>query len=306
MQGDFLGTLESIASAFKFLVENVDKLIALFAGAKMVQAFSAMASGFTTMGIAAAGALGPIGLIMGALIALIPVAIDLGNKLGEALALKTALKTTTKRESVGFLSDRFATEARAKEAGEQEAIIREAQGEIEGVEEAGRYWMSGKQFYIRNQARSRIMTARAKIESIEREDASAIALRKELAAQADDPGMTQGPQAPAVTTPKRRRGGGRKSKAKAKPKSATTLEEVLAADPAQLESMAASTPSTKAIEPTVAVDITNNNFSFDIDQIIRSNAEPGEVAREAALAIKKEFQTRLAAAGQQLQPNLVR
>jgi hypothetical protein len=54
------------------------------------------------------------------------------------------------------------------------------------------------------------------------------------------------------------------------------------------------------------VDITNNNFSFDIDQIIRSNAEPGEVAREAALAIKKEFQTRLAAAGQQLQPNLVR
>jgi hypothetical protein len=101
------------------------------------------------------------------------------------------------------------------------------------------------------------------------------------------------------------RGKGR-AKAKAKPKSATTLEEVLAADPAQLESMAASTPSTKAIEPTVAVDITNNNFSFDIDQIIRSNAEPGEVAREAALAIKKEFQTRLAAAGQQLQPNLVR
>jgi hypothetical protein len=306
LQGDFLGTLESIASAFKFLVENVDKLIALFAGAKMVQAFSAMASGFTTMGIAAAGALGPIGLIMGALVALIPVAIDLGNKLGEALALKTALRTTTKRGGPGLLTERFATEARAKEAGAQEAIIRKAQSKIEEIE-SGAYISPNEQVEI-SKAKQKIRNARSKISAMEEEDATAISLRRELAAQADDPELTQGPQAPpTVTTPKRRRGGGRrKSKAKTKPKSATTLEEVLAADPAQLQSMAASTPSTKAIEPTVAVDITNNNYSFDIDQIIRSNAEPGEVAREAALAIKKEFQTRLAAAGQQLQPNLVR
>ena len=65
-------------------------------------------------------------------------------------------------------------------------------------------------------------------------------------------------------------------------------------------------PSTKEIEPTVAVDITNNNYAFDVTQVIRSNAEPGEVAREAAEAIKKEFDLRLSVAGQQLQPNLVR
>ena len=70
--------------------------------------------------------------------------------------------------------------------------------------------------------------------------------------------------------------------------------------------MAASTPSTKDIEPTVAIDITNNNYSFDVNQVIRSNAEPGQIAKEAAEAIKKEFNVRLAVAGQQLQPNLVR
>lgn len=310
MQGDFLGTLESIASAFKFLVENVDKLIALFAGAKLASALGAAASGFTSMGVAAGAALGPIGLIMGAMVALIPVAIELGDKLGEALSLKTALATTTKRGPTKFLTERFATEERAREAGVQEAIIREAQAEI--VEIESDLFLSGNQQVQRSKAKKRIADARAKLSAMEKEDASEIALRRELEAQAQDPEMTQGPPPPPVTAPKptrRRRGGRRrkaKAKAKAKPKSATTLEEVLAADPAQLQSMAASTPSTKAIEPTVAVDITNNNYSFDIDQIIRSNAEPGEVAREAALAIKKEFQTRLAAAGQQLQPNLVR
>jgi hypothetical protein len=201
MQGDFLGTLESIASAFKFLVENVDKLIALFAGAKMVQAFASMASGFTTMGIAAAGALGPIGLIMGALVAMIPVAIDLGNKLGDVISKKSALRTTTKRGGPGFLGDRFATEARAKEAGAQEAIIRKAQSKIEEIE-SGAYISPNEQVEI-SKAKQKIRNARSKISTMEKEDASEIALRRELAAQAEDPELAgcHNPQAP----PRRRR-----------------------------------------------------------------------------------------------------
>ena len=303
MQGDFLGTLESIASAFKFLVENVDKLIALFAGAKMAQAFAAMATGFSSMGIAAAGALGPIGLIAGALIALIPLAIDVGDAVGGALAGASGNNDTKKRGKTKFLSDRFADPKTAAAAAKIEKDISTREALI-ATNQAG---PGAFRFNKSNMnQRRQILASRAELKKLEGSTANreAFKTRASDAARAnfEDRELLEFNRAEKKKTP---RGKGR-AKAKAKPKSATTLAEVLAADPAQLESMAASTPSTKAIEPTVAVDITNNNYSFDIDQIIRSNAEPGEVAREAALAIKKEFQTRLAAAGQQLQPNLVR
>jgi hypothetical protein len=347
LQGDLNKTIETVAKTFQFLVENVDNLIALFAGAKMAQAFAAMASGFTTMGIAAAGALGPIGLIAGALIALIPIAIDAGNKLGDVISKKSALRTTTKRGGARSLTERFATEDLARKAAGEEQIIREAQRTIE-TEEAG-----GNNRVTKGLAMDRIIGARRRLGELEsrsnkiraEQKAFAAARSKEDAADAADfggfdrdfaairssLGLAEGEEATgrkarqlekarfALAEGKslaeatkaagigRRRGGGRKkAKAKAAPKSATTLSEFLKAGKDQLGPIAASTPSTKEIEPTVAVDITNNNYSFDIDQIIRSNAEPGEVAREAAEAIKKEFQVRLAAAGQQLQPNLVR
>jgi hypothetical protein len=49
------------------------------------------------MGIAASGALGPIGLIAGALIALIPIAIEVGNKIGAALAGESGLAASSRQ-----------------------------------------------------------------------------------------------------------------------------------------------------------------------------------------------------------------
>ena len=108
-----------------------------------------------------------------------------------------------------------------------------------------------------------------------------------------------------------RTGGGRGKKdpeAKApKVTSPTTLSEFFgAAGRGELGPIAARTPSTKDIEPTVAIDITNNNFKFDVKQTITGTTSAADTAKEVAKAIRVEFQSRLSSAGQQLATNVVR
>jgi len=311
LSGDFSETLKTVARGFQFLVENIDKLIAIFAGAKLASALSAAAAGFSSMGIAAGAALGPIGLIAGALIALIPIALEVGEALGDVIGPGTALATTKTRGGAKFLSEQFVDQGLAAEAGREEKIIAEAQRQIS--EEEDKFF--GGSDEKKWKAQRTIKAARQRIAALREQDRPAmearLAAQEQSAADLANPALTQGPQMPAgLTKPARQRRGGRgrrrKEKATANPTSGTTLSDFLKAGQDQLGPMAASTPSTKDIEPTVAIDITNNNYSFDVNQVIRSNAEPGQIAKEAAEAIKKEFNVRLAVAGQQLQPNLVR
>jgi len=305
-KGDLVGTLETVAKAFSFVVDNVDKLIGLFVGAKIAQGFAAVAAGFSSMGIAASAALGPVGLIMGALVALIPVALELGDALGDVIGPGTALATTKTRGGAKFLSEQFVDQGLAAEAGREEKIIAEAQRQI--AEEEDKFF--GGSDERKWKAQRTIKAARQRIAALREKDRPAMearmAAQEQSAADLANPALTQGPAPPPKKKPRKPRKPRGKAKAKDTPKSATTLSEFLKAGQDQLGPIAASTPSTKEIEPTVAVDITNNNYAFDVTQVIRSNAEPGEVAREAAEAIKKEFNLRLAVAGQQLQPNLVR
>jgi len=309
LSGDFSDTLKTVARGFQFLVENIDKLIAIFAGARLASALSAAAAGFSSMGVAAGAALGPIGLIAGALIALIPIALEVGEALGDVIGPGTALVTTRKRGGAKFLSEQFVDQGLAAEAGREEKIIAEAQRQISEEEDK----LFGGSDEKKWKAQRTIKAARQRIAALREQDRPAmearLAAQEQSAADLANPALTQGPQMPAaLTKPASTRGGGkgRRRKKKAKPTSDTTLSEFLKAGQDQLGPMAASTPSTKDIEPTVAIDITNNNYSFDVKQVIRSNAEPGQIAKEAAEAIKKEFNVRLAVAGQQLQPNLVR
>ena len=317
----FLDVALKAADGVGFIFENFDKLFALFVGAKVAQGFLAISAGFKAMGIAASGALGPIGLIAGALIALIPIAIEVGNKIGEALAGESGLVETNKRSK----APRFLSELGpdAGKAADLESAIRRDQRQLE----------SGKlgSNFAKSEAKRRIAESRRKLNDLK----SKAAIRnkrqeeqREFEAEQEelrltDPDFIAGPSlegAPealvsSIEKAKKRRlrgafkkgSGAGKSKTRTPITSPTSVSEFFkAAAAGDLGPIAARTPSVKDIEPTVAVDITNNNFSFDVTQVIRSNAEPGEVAKEAAAAIKKEFEVRLSAAGQQLATSLVR
>ena len=52
--------------------------------------------------------------------------------------------------------------------------------------------------------------------------------------------------------------------------------------------------------------IVNNNFKFDVKQTISGNSSAADTAKEVAKAIRVEFQSRLASAGQGLASNVVR
>ena len=113
---------------------------------------------------------------------------------------------------------------------------------------------------------------------------------------------------------KKKRGGRRQKKTPKKEKKAkrqirppTTVSEFFgAAARGDLGTIADRTPSTRDIEPTVAVDITNNNFNFRDTFNITGTTNPAETGKQVVKLIKVEFDRRLSNAGQALQPNMAR
>ena len=69
-----------------------------------------------------------------------------------------------------------------------------------------------------------------------------------------------------------------------------------------IKGLAARTPRTDQIKPTVAIDF----FNFSVTQNITGETDPREIAKEAAQAIKAEFKTQTARAGTTLASNIVR
>jgi hypothetical protein len=107
-----------------------------------------------------------------------------------------------------------------------------------------------------------------------------------------------------------RKGGGRRKK---KPKdekkttSPVSISEFLGASGrGELGALASRTPSTGDIEPTVAIDITNNTFTFSDTFNIEGKGDPVETGKQVVLQIKAEFDRRLGNAGQQMATNVVR
>ena len=318
--GGFVDSLQAAADAFALIATNVDKLFALFVGAKVAQGFLAISTGFKAMGIAASGALGPIGLIAGALIALIPIAIEVGNKIGAALAGESGLVETNKRsKGPGFLSELGPD---AGKAAELNKAIRDDQRFLEGQRFTFSQKKQAERRIAANRGKLNKLKASATIRNKEREDQRKFEAEQDRL-RATDPDFIEGPSlegAPEALVSsikkaekKRLRGafkkgsGAGKSKTRTPITSPTSVSEFFkAAAAGDLGPIAARTPSVKDIEPTVAVDITNNNFKFEISQDIKGQTDPARIGQEAAAAIKKEFEVRLSAAGQQLAMSLVR
>jgi hypothetical protein len=351
--------VETMAEIFLFLVNNLDKLLFILGGVKLAQAFIAVAAGLNAMGIAATTALGPIGIIAGALLALIPIAISVGEAVGGALSKgRQGSGTGAPRGVPGSLGAEFGEGTlEAAQAGTlQDEIQREVSlqdrlaGENRGDSQTAK------------QSRARMRKANAQLEKVRRtaaakkkvRDAEAVKAAEVASADAVEGeefgtfdadvasvrkalGIGDGPVSAkkqakldkafeALAEGKslqaarkaagldRRRGGGRGKGKKEAPEAAapkvtsvTSLSEFFgAAGRGELGPIAARTPSTKDIEPTVAIDITNNNFKFDVKQTITGTSSAADTAKEVAKAIRVEFQTRLASAGQQLATNVVR
>lgn len=346
--------VETMGEIFLAFVNNLDAFLAVAGGVAVAKAFGAIATGFQAMGVAAGGALGPIGLVAGALTALVPLAIKAGNAIGDALS-KDAVPRIKKRGGVGSFGEEFGSQAGAA-AGAQRDIERElAILQREGLDpdsqvaKQARARLS-KAERRKEEARKRGAKERQEREAREAKEAERAAQRqREDAAEASEfgefdsnvaniregLGIGEGPvsarkqarldkafealaegkslkEARKAAGLDRKGGGGRRKKKEPKaeaPKvtSPTTVSEFFgAAGRGELGPIAARTPSTKDIEPTVAVDITNNNFNFDVKQNITGTGSATDTAREVAQAIRAEFQTRLASAGQQLASNVVR
>lgn len=311
IKGDFVRVLELLAGTLELVITNIDKFAALLAGAKIAQAFGAAAAGFQAMGVAAGSALGPIGLVAGALAALIPIAMEAGDAIGEALAKRAGLAQgrTVPRgapELLGSLDLSEETSAKLR-VGNQLVSMREKSLRDAIASGDGSRISAAEDLLAEAQSSLEVDQRSARLESQQ---------RKAREAEIPDVGPSLPPgglgQLTAPETPKsKRRGrGGRKGAKSAAEKaitSPTTVSEFFtAAARGELGPIAARTPSTADIEPTVAVDITNNNFDFNIQQTIDGKASPVETAKEVAKAIKAEFETRLSVAGQQLASNVVR
>lgn len=364
--GDFVGTLEKLAKILEFVVDNFDIFIGLIGGAKTMQAFGAVRAGFTAMGFAATGALGPIGAIMAAFIALIPVALKAGNAIGDAISKdrNRGGLTTDKRGGATFLGDvaehNPALAAKIAEANED---LETAQKRFDRANAKGTGMFSGNRTSVINaeaelkkaQTRVNKLNASAKLstekgereirEAAERKaqedqdlmmefgdlDVGVSQIAAELGIEIDEvTGDVSGggdkaqsaldaaimefavsgdlkKARKAAGLDKKKGGGGKKGKKDKKVTSPTSVSEFFAAAArGDLGPIAAKTPSTKDIEPTVAVDITNNNYTFKIEQTISGTTDAIAIGKEAAIQIEAFWTKKIGQAGQSSNTNMKR
>jgi len=370
IQGDMIGVLEKAAKVLQFVVENWDIFIGLLGAAKTLQAFSAVSTGLQAMGIAASGALGPIGLIMAALIALIPVANKAGQAIGDAISAdrnrggiraekrggaqmlgdvakyspEAAAAISAKNEEVLELRRKFEkTNAKGSGlfSGNRTSVIlaeerlQKAERELAGMQQRAAAKVEAGQKAERDKAAAEAQAAAdeqaefgdfdAKVALIEQElgmagsdesegtswldtsDPKKVAARDAAIAELAVSGDVKKARKAAGLDKKKGRGGGKKGKAAKPVTSPTTVSEFFsAAAHGDLGPIAAKTPSTKEIEPTVAVDITNNNYTFDISNTISGVTDPVEVGRQVTTQIEEHWKKKIGAAGQATRTNLKR
>jgi len=359
--GDFSNTLKNLIKLLGLVAENFGKLIALLAAAKTLQAFQAITAAMTAMGFAASASLGPIGLIAAALVALLPVAKDVGEALGNVFGRRKGV-SRVRRGRVRTFGAEFGestpqvqrgAQAALSEFKSQEARLREirkaggnrvaeltvqrsrdaARAELDRFRKIAFEDRSRVARLQKQQENQRALEEKTRDKAAKAERAEFGEFDQSLAQIRKDLGLEEGDVPKSARTRKRldaaievlalggktkdaRKAAGLdkfgrpvapKKKKKKKVTSITTVSELFqAVARGDVKNLAASTPSTKDIEPTVAVDITNNNFNFNIKQDITGQIDAKEAGSEAAKQIKMEFKVRLAAAGQQLQGNLAR
>lgn len=303
-----LPVFEALGKTFVFVVENLDLLIGLMVGAKLASGFAAAATGFTAMGFAASAALGPIGLIFGALAAGIPVALRAGDALGDFLAKDETIRRQKKRGAVPPASGK-ASAARVKIV-KANAIVRREDAILRRHFDADTEDSFGAKQALkrRNKAAAEQEAAErdlVKEQKIEAKETKAFEAERALPTPALGPALPPGFVEPGERKPKR---GKRTAKEKDEPSpvSIHSVSDLLtAASGGDLAGLAAATPSAAEIEPTVAVSIINNILNFTNKQEIEGGPTPMETAKLSAKKINEVLDGRVAKAAQSLQGNVV-
>lgn len=356
LQGDFVRTLERVAAILEFVIDNFEELVALFVAGKTVQAFASVVSGLQTIGVAATGALGPIGAIAAALVALLPVAIRVKGELDKVFsfsgaALQRGLEASFARQqelvvtsATGRIEQEISQDKAQLQtvkpgsfaAKELQANIKRNEAQLSKLkteQEAARKRAEAAQKRQEDSEKARRFgtllrtsfetgLSPAEIQQQEKEDlefdrklaeankllgiSEGVALtpnqrrlqEEALAALAEGKSAKQAVSAADKALTQRR---GRKGK---RPVSATTVSQFFgAAARGQLGEIAARTPSVKEIEPTVAVDVTNNNFKLELNQNIKGMGDPAETANQVVEIAKRTFDANVQRAGQSLKVN---
>ena len=315
--------IKALASVVSTVVGSIGDFIGMLGGAE--NALAIVTSGLIGFKVASLAASGPLGLIAGAFSTILPLALKLGDALGDILIdlmnLQAAERDIRQRKEttrgaprkVGDIADP-AARARAEALVRKQTAIRE---ELNTPGESRRGKSEDEQIAIGKRNHERRKKLGADFDRAASELDAVFAANPAM--EAEEAPMVLGPEPPppGSGSGKGRRSGRRKGKARkaaalaAEPESSVTLAESLlairtgTADPKQLkqviQQLSRKTPSSKSIKPTVAIDF----FNFVITQNIKG-ANPTQIAKESAMAIRGEFEKQTAKAGQTVPTGIAR
>lgn len=309
--------IKAVASAVGTVIEAIKWFVETMRGAE--NALTVVTSALIAFKVAGLAATGPLGLIAAAFATILPVALKLGDALGDILVdlanLSAAERDIRQRKEgragqgaprqVGSIAD---PAARAKAAGLIKKSTEIRKQLDSGTGESRRGKSEDEQIAIGKRNTARRARLAADFDKTQSDLSAIFDANPELA-----PVVEAAPEAPAKKKKKRRGGGGKgkKSKAAEQTESDVTLAESLlairtgTADPKQLkqviQQLSRKTPSSKSIKPTVAIDF----FNFVITQNIKG-ANPTQIAKESAMAIRGEFEKQTAKAGQTVPTGIAR
>jgi hypothetical protein len=323
-----------------FVVTGIKDLIGALGGFKPALAVATTAT--IAFKMAMAGVLGPIGLVAVGIAGLVTVVANLAGEfetVGERLEAieeraqeirgKGAGKQFANEEIKGKMwakEDEFrAAELESKKWAKGEgpvAVKRErearrksmnAQAELGKLEAENRRLLAGQAAEDASAKEKKTRGEARKVRSdriAELEKAGKLKKGRGLEKRKNDFMMGKISESELIGKPKRRKGGGGSAPAKEPESDVTLAESLLAirtgtADPKQLkqviQQLSRKTPSSKSIKPTVAIDF----FNFVITQNIKG-ANPTQIAKESAMAIRGEFEKQTAKAGQTVPTGIAR
>lgn len=351
--------IEKLVPVIKGLVDGLVTVVEFFgqfveAAGGVEGAAVSLTAAAVGMKLAFAGALGPVGLIITAFVTLLPLALKLGDRLGDVAFEMSKVGQearnleliqggrTGKRGAPGFVAIANAADRRERE---RILKIREAaQKRVAAATERGGR-ASEQDLKILQTTQQSLANIQKRGEAAQAEKAQAVAIQGEAAQRSrgfeqsfaarqeagarvrEALGKRRGSnelvqqvilgeltEEAAIARGKRAKGRGRgKPKAEKKEKTSlkqvTSLEQFLGLTAEEQADVSKNLQARQAkvaepVRPEAVLNITNN--TFDIQQQITGTTDPVEIGKEAAKAIKQEFDVRLARAGQAAQTNVAR
>ena len=332
--------IKDIAEAIVFVVTGIKDLVGALGGFKPALAIATTAT--IAFKMAMAGVLGPLGLVAVGIAGLVTVVANLAGEfetVGERLEAieeraqeirgQGAGKQFANEEIKGRMwakEDEFrAAELESKKWGrgeseharrkEREARdkSRKLQAELGALEAENKRLLSEQAVEDASAKEKKSRGEARKVRSdriAELEKAGKLKKGRGLEKRKSAFLMGKISESELIGKPKRRKGGGGSGPAKEPESDVGLAESLLAirtgtADPKQLkqviQQLSRKTPSSKSIKPTVAIDF----FNFVITQNIKG-ANPTQIAKESAMAIRGEFEKQTAKAGQTVPTGIAR